>query len=137
MKRIGIIGSRRRNTQKDFEQLEKSFLEIYKDGDEIISGGCSSGGDRYAEILAKKYQVTIKIYYAQWDKLGKGAGFARNTYIARDSDVLISLVADDRLGGAEDTIKKAEKMGKKIILLTSNDSPIIKDPEPSQDIFSV
>lgn len=137
MKRIGIIGSRRRNTQKDFEQLEKSFLEIYKDGDEIISGGCASGGDRYAEILAKKYQVTIKIYYAQWDKIGKGAGFARNTYIARDSDILIALVAGDRTGGAEDTLKKAEKMGKKIILLTSNDSLIIKDPEPTQDIFSV
>ena len=120
MKTIGIIGSRRRTSNKDFAQLEAKFLEIYKDGDELVSGGCPSGGDAWCEILAKKYQAPIKIYYAQWDKLGKGAGFARNTYIARDSDILIALTAHDRLGGAEDTIKKAEKMKKKIILLTDN-----------------
>lgn len=121
MKTIGIIGSRRRDSQGDFKQCEKKFLEIYEDGDQIVSGGCSKGGDRFAEILAKKYQVPIKIYYARWDKLGKGAGFARNTDIARDSEVLIAVVADDRTGGAEDTIKKAEKMHKTIILLTSNE----------------
>lgn len=121
MKTIGIIGSRRRNSQGDFEQCKKKFLEIYEDGDQIVSGGCSRGGDRFAEILAEKYQVPIKIYYAKWDKLGKGAGFARNTDIARDSDVLIAVVANDRTGGAEDTIKKAGKMHKTIILLTSNE----------------
>jgi hypothetical protein len=129
MKTIGIIGSRRRDSQKDFEQCENKFLEIYEEGDEIVSGGCSRGGDRFAEILAKKHQVPIKIYYAQWDKLGKGAGFARNTDIAKDSDVLIAVVASDRTGGAEDTIKKAIKMNKKIIILE-----LIKKDE---DIFEI
>lgn len=128
MKTIGIIGSRRRNTKEDYEQLEKAFLEIYREGDEIVSGGCSSGGDRYAEIIAKKYQIPIKIYYAQWDKLGRGAGFARNTDIARDADVLICLVADDRTGGTEDTIKKAERMGKSIIILSTPKDVISADP---------
>jgi hypothetical protein len=129
MKTIGIIGSRRRDSQKDFEQCENKFLEIYEEGDEIVSGGCSRGGDRFAEILAKKHQVPIKIDYAQWDKLGKGAGFARNTDIAKDSDVLIAVVASDRTGGAEDTIKKAIKMNKKIIILE-----LIKKDE---DIFEI
>lgn len=119
MKKIGIIGSRRRSSKEDFDICEKSFLEIYQQGDEIVSGGCPKGGDRFAEILAKEYQVPIKIYYAQWDKLGRGAGFARNTDIARDSDVIIALVADDRTGGTEDTIKKADKMGKSLIILSS------------------
>lgn len=121
MKTIGIIGSRRRTSKEDYAQLEKKFLEIYKDGDEIVSGGCPLGADSWAESIAKKYQVPIKIYYAQWNKLGKSAGFARNTDIARDSDVLIAVVASDRTGGTEDTIRKAEKMeGKTIIILSDN-----------------
>jgi hypothetical protein len=137
MKTIGIIGSRRRTSNKDFVQLEAKFLEIYKDGDELVSGGCASGGDAWCEILAKKYQVPIKIYYAQWDKLGKGAGFARNTYIARDADILLCVVAGDRTGGTEDTIKKATKMGKKIILLLPDNFDRIEKIEIKEDIFSV
>ena len=117
MKKIGIVGSRRRNSDEDYKLCENKFLEIYESGDELVSGGCWCGGDKFCEIIAKKHQVPIKIYYAQWDKLGKRAGFARNTDIARDSDVLIALVAEDRTGGAEDTVRKAEHMDKKIILL--------------------
>ena len=69
------------------------------------------------EIIAKKYQIPIKIYYAQWNKLGKCAGYARNTDIARDSDILIAVVNKDRKGGTEDTIKKATRMGKRIIIV--------------------
>ena len=123
MKIIGIVGSRRRDSKEDFEQCLEVFFSIYKDGDEIVSGGCPKGGDNFAEIIAKKHQVPIKIYYAQWDKLGKRAGFARNGDIAKNADVLIALVSADRKGGTEDTIKKAEKMGKQIILVSSKESP--------------
>lgn len=112
MKIIGIVGSRSRNSEEDFKACEKVFLSIYKDGDQIVSGGCPKGGDRFAEILAKKYQVPIKIYYAQWNKLGKGAGFARNTDIAKDADELIAVVSSNRKGGTEDTIKKFLKKDK-------------------------
>jgi hypothetical protein len=103
---IGIVGSRRRDSDEDFKQCEKIFLSIYEPGDEIVSGGCPKGADRFAEVLAKKHQTPIKIYYAQWNKLGRGAGFARNTDIARDADELIAVVAEDRKGGTEDTVKK-------------------------------
>jgi len=106
MKVIGIVGSRRRNSKDDYKLMEEKFLEIYEDGDEIVSGGCHKGADAMAQHLAEKHQVTIKIYYAQWNKLERGAGFARNTYIARDSDELIAVVAEDRTGGTEDTVKK-------------------------------
>jgi len=117
MKTIGIIGSRRRDTNQDYDLCIKTFCGLYQPGDEIVSGGCPKGGDSFAEIIAKKAQIPIKIYYAQWNKLGKGAGFARNTNIAEDCDILIALVAADRTGGAEDTIKKATKLGKTIILI--------------------
>jgi len=105
MKKIGIIGSRRRDSEKDFKVCLEKFREIYEEGDEIVSGGCPKGGDSYAERIAKKFGIPIKIYFPDW-RLGKGAGFARNTFIARDSDEIIAVVAEDRTGGTEDTILK-------------------------------
>ena len=67
---IGIVGSRRRADVKDFQKLERKLLEIYTDGDSIVSGGCPKGADRFAEILAKKHQIPIMIHYARWNKLG-------------------------------------------------------------------
>lgn len=104
--KIGIVGSRRRNSQADFLLIEKAFLNIYREGDEIVSGGCPFGGDRFAEMIAKKYQVPIKIHYAKWNIYHNAAGFKRNGDIARDADILIASAAEDRTGGTEDTIKK-------------------------------
>ena len=106
MKTIGIVGSRRRNTSADKTLVYHKFQELYEDGDEIVSGGCPQGADAFAEWIAKVDQVPIKIYYAQWNKLGKRAGFARNGDIAKDADILLACVSSDRTGGTEDTIKK-------------------------------
>jgi len=111
---IGIIGSRRRNTQNDCDLIEKQLINILNSGTfdtfQIVSGGCPKGGDRFAEVLAKKHNLDIIIYPADWKKHGKGAGFIRNTDIARESDVLIACVSVDRTGGTEDTIRKFLKM---------------------------
>lgn len=117
--KIGIIGSRRRDSDKDFKKVNDSFLVHFFEGDEIISGGCPKGGDRFAEKLAELYKVPITIYKADWKKYGKKAGFLRNTDIARESDILIACVSEDRTGGTEDTIKKYKQFhpGKKVILV--------------------
>lgn len=113
MKVIGIIGTRRRDTKEDYKLILEAVRDVMEsDDDEIVSGGCPEGGDRFAEIIAKKYQITIKIYYPQWGKYGKSAGFKRNVLIARDADILIACVAEDRKGGTEDTISKYEALGK-------------------------
>jgi len=106
MKTIGIIGTRRRDAMSDYRKTADKFKEIYEDGDHIVSGGCTRGGDRFAEQIAKSFQVPIMIHYAQWKKLGKAAGFIRNKDIAKDSDVLIACVSPDRTGGTEHTIVK-------------------------------
>lgn len=118
MKTIGIIGSRRRDSKEDLELCRKTFLEIYEEGeDSLVSGGCPKGGDRFCQIFAEEYGIPIKIHYAEWDKYGKAAGFKRNAYIAKDADVLICVVAEDRIGGTENTIATATKLGKRIILV--------------------
>lgn len=104
MKHIGIIGSRRRNETDDYLLVEKAFFKIYKPGDWIVSGGCSKGGDRFAEMIAKSCGIPILIFYPAWKTLGRGAGFARNSQIAYHSDVLIACVASDRTGGTENAI---------------------------------
>lgn len=112
MKKIGIIGTRRRDKMRDYRKVANQFKEIYEDGDIIVSGGCSQGGDRFAEQIARGLEIPIMIHYARWKKHGKAAGFIRNGDIAKDSDVLIACVSEDRTGGTEDTIKKFKKLGK-------------------------
>ena len=123
MKKIGIVGTRSRNTEKDFNKVYNAFDKIYEDGDWIVSGGCPKGGDYFAELIAKKKGVPILIFYPNWIKYKKAAGFIRNTYIAEESDILIACVANDRIGGTEDTIKKFLK---KLFVDTDNGRGIRK-----------
>jgi hypothetical protein len=114
--KIGIVGSRRRNKGSDFAALVSIFKEIYKEGDTIVSGGCPTGGDRFAQELAEKVGYTITIHYPNKKRDGIPACFfIRNTKIAEDCDVLIAIVSKDRTGGTEDTVKKVLAMGKKVI----------------------
>lgn len=117
MKVIGIVGSRRRATPQDMRIVAEAFGAVYEEGDSIVSGGCPTGGDNFAEVIARHQQIPIKIWYAQWRRFGKSAGFQRNGDIARDADVLIACVAEDRTGGTEDTIEKFEKKGTKAIVV--------------------
>lgn len=117
--KIGIIGTRRRNTRADFQAVHDEFLKHFnrKRYDWIVSGGCPKGGDSFAEKIAKDYGITILIHYPRWYPDGKynsKAGFERNTLIAYHSDILIACVHLDRTGGTEDTINKYLKLCEKI-----------------------
>jgi hypothetical protein len=122
--KIGIVGSRRRNTEDDLkilgEFLEKiltSYSEEYKVI--LVSGGCAKGADHFAEILNKVFELPpMIIHYPNKADLPdepqtkdfRRINFARNTLIAIDSDILIAMVAPDRLGGTENTIKTFKRL---------------------------
>jgi len=127
MKTIGIVGSRRRDTLDDLLKCGAIFSEMYEDGDRIVSGGCPAGGDRFAEIIAEMVGATeengrLIIHRPVKPPPGSPryaytkANYARNTLIANDADVLIGVVAEDRKGGTENTIKTFEKRGLKAVL---------------------
>ena len=107
--KLGIVGSRRRNTKEDKNLIEERIFELTPEL--IISGGCKKGADRFAELLAKEIDIPMKIFYPKLPL--KGAPYfefakayhARNKLIADKSDMLIALVAPDRKGGTESTIK--------------------------------
>jgi len=108
MKTIGIVGSRRRYSARDLLKVQEVFCQIYEPGDRICSGMCSKGADQFAALLSDIWDANPIWHWANWN-LGRWAGFARNTDIAKDSDILIACVAEDRRGGTEDTIKKFKK----------------------------
>lgn len=118
---LGVVGSRRRNTEEDLILLENwitNYLSQHQDEQVIlVSGGCPKGADHFAEVIAEKLGLDMLIHYPFWEKYGKSAGFRRNTYIVDDSDELVALPSPDRKGGTEDTIAKAEKQRKKVTLL--------------------
>lgn len=118
-KTIGIIGTRRRDDKTSEKKVWRAFKKVYKKGDTICSGLCPKGADRFAVVFAKKLDAKTLWFPADWKKHGRAAGFIRNTDIAKESDVLIACVAEDRKGGTEDTIKKFIKFHgpKKLIIV--------------------
>jgi len=122
MKRIGIIGTRKRNGASSFLKVESKFFELYEEGDIIVSGGCKIGGDSFAEEIAEKNGIPILIIYPNYKKYGRGAPIVRNGPVAEASDIVIACVVapEDGLdeilkrkkGGTEDTLKKYLKQGK-------------------------
>lgn len=120
---IGIIGSRRRDSDIDFKVVMDQFRKYYNDGDKICSGGCPKGGDRFAEKIAGMMGLTrdnehLIIYRPEPVPKGSPkyeyakAFYERNTLVAMDSDILIACVDPSRTGGTEDTIKKWKKFHK-------------------------
>jgi len=134
---IGVVGSRRRNSYSDikkiYDELDKRVEEYGIGNITLVSGGCNRGGDRFAEWyqndaglpnpMVIHYPDKTNPVYLGMVKQNHRAAYAiiayeRNTLIARDSDELIALVASDRKGGTEDTIRKYLKFGKtKLTLL--------------------
>jgi len=126
MKKIIIIGSRRRDTPEDFQQVYDQFKKYYEPGDIIVSGGCPKGGDHFAEIIASRLGMTEdngKLILHRPIKPPKGspyyefarANYERNTLVAREGDedsIVIACCALDRTGGTEDTIKKIRQIGR-------------------------
>lgn len=125
---IGIIGSRRRNEKEDYEVILNEFKKWYKEGDKICSGGCKKGGDKFAEMIAQKMGLTeengeliihrpkpVPKNSPRWAYAK--ANYERNTLVAKDSDVLIATVSNDRKGGTEDTIKKFLRFRKDPVFL--------------------
>ncbi len=111
--KVAIIGNRTfRNRDFFFQKMSKVKEEF--NIDKIISGG-AKGADTFGELFAVKNNIPIEIFYPDWDKYGKGAGFIRNSLIIENSDLIIAFW-DESSNGTKDSIKKGEKNKKKIII---------------------
>lgn len=118
--KIGIVGSRRRNSLNDRQMildLVRDLKTKFGEKLELVSGGCRTGADNYAEDASRIHVVKMKIFLpvgnvkSKWEF--RVAAFARNRQIAEYSDVLFAQVSSDRTGGTENTIAHAVELGKR------------------------
>ena len=84
----------------------------------IVSGG-AFGADKLAERYAKEKEIETLIFLPDWKKYGKTAGFVRNTHIINNADLVVAFW-DEQSKGCEDSLKKAEKLNKKVLIITFN-----------------
>jgi hypothetical protein len=73
----------------DYEKLKTFCEEILSDKTDIeIVSGKAKGADSLGEEYAKEKNYPVKEFPADW-KLGRGAGYIRNTQMANYANVLI------------------------------------------------
>nr|DAS83404.1 MAG TPA: Protein of unknown function (DUF2493) [Caudoviricetes sp.] len=106
--KLAIIGSR---TFTDSELAWNTYknLPFLDQVTQIVSGG-AKGADSIAELLAKWSGKEIIVYYPDWDKYGKQAGFIRNRLIINDSDCVLAFW-DLKSKGTLNSIQLATKKG--------------------------
>lgn len=78
----------------------------------VVSGG-AQGPDSIAADKATDLGVTVIVHLPNWATLGKIAGFARNSLIVADADIVVAFW-DGQSRGTNDTITKARKAGKPV-----------------------
>lgn len=86
--RIIIAGSRDFN---DFEMLFKNVETIQNEiitkrndiSEVVIISGTARGADKLGELYAERTNLKIKRFPADWNNLGKRAGYVRNAEMAK------------------------------------------------------
>ncbi len=88
--KLAIVGSRRFNDySKMLGIVRNDYLHFGLE--EIISGG-AKGADTLAEQIAKELGVPFKVFPAEWNRFGKGAGFIRNKLIEESATDCLAFV---------------------------------------------
>lgn len=115
--RIAVVGSRSRTDRHTVEDYVRSL-----DADDVIvSGGCK-GPDLWAEEAAKANGLAVDVHLpnlAGVRNRGEASRryYERNQKVVDAADLVVALVAADRKGGTEDTIRRAVQAGKPVIIL--------------------
>jgi hypothetical protein len=104
-----IAGSR---SAGSYNELLKALAGIDWTPTQIISGG-ARGADRLGEEWARKNNVRLRRFPADWDRHGKRAGYLRNAQMLQHADALVALWDGESRGTAH-MIRSARKRGLKI-----------------------
>jgi predicted Rossmann fold nucleotide-binding protein DprA/Smf involved in DNA uptake len=111
--KLGVIGSR---LFDNYEFVKGKILENFdvRTIDAIVSGG-AKGVDTLGEKFADEFHLKKDITKPDWKKYGKGAAFIRNQEIVDHAKELIAFPIRES-GGTWDTIRKARKSGKRVVV---------------------
>lgn len=139
---VGIVGSRRRKSNEDFRKLVDKLTRLERKDDDlikkIVTGDCDEGGDEFARSIADAFGYELEVKHIIDPDSGEPMDFKKhrwfnyfrmcNIFYKRDEEIakepldyLLALVAPDRTGGTEYTIKQFKKYHKdwedKLIIL--------------------
>lgn len=114
--RVGIVGSRRCTNRNAVESLVWRLPE----GTVVVSGG-AKGPDKWAEIAAKARRLDTLIFLPDLGNVRHRGEvtrryYERNQTVVDHCDVLHAFVSEDRKGGTEDTIRRAQAKGIDVII---------------------
>ena len=113
--RLGIVGSRE---FLDYPLLA-STVDTYVEENKITVEKIVSGGSRGADSLAARYALEHNYFLLEFKPnymlYGRGAPLQRNTTIVENSDIILAFVTPSSIG-TWDTIRKAQKAGKDVII---------------------
>jgi hypothetical protein len=89
---------------------------------EIVSGG-ARGADRLGEAFAWENSLKLRVFRADWEKLGKIAGFVRNeemaVYASQDDDLgVLAAFWDGKSEGTGNMIDLAFRYGLKVYVFS-------------------
>lgn len=110
---LAIVGSR---IFEDYKMLKQTVDEIRMRFNvvKIVSGG-ARGADSLGERYAKENNIETLIFYPDWTKHGKKAGFLRNVTIVDNSDMILAFW--DRVSnGTKHTITIANAKNKRVLI---------------------
>ena len=112
--KLAVVGSRNFN---NYDILKSKLDQIHKivPVTLIISGG-AKGADTLSERWAAENKIETKIFYPDWDKYGKKAGYLRNDDIIFNCDVAVAFW-DGKSKGTLSSINLA-KMHNKFYIIT-------------------
>ena len=82
----------------------------------IITGG-ADGIDALAEQIADKKRISKLVLRPQYELYGRGAPLKRNEKMVELCDMAL-IVWDGHSRGTEYTLRYAERLGKKVVLVT-------------------
>jgi hypothetical protein len=110
---IKLIVAGCRDYDNYFVVHEELFKLNLKPGKVEIVSGHASGVDSLGERFAKDHDLDLKLFPADWDGLGKKAGYVRNEQMAQYGDALLAFW-DGKSKGTKHMIDLATKHGLKV-----------------------
>lgn len=98
--------------------LEPILGDEWDFGDlQIVSGG-AKGADASGEAFAKLHGCGLKMFPADWDKYGKGAGHMRNKQMANYADAALIFMNKEPSPGSSNMLAWMAVLGKPFMVVT-------------------
>jgi predicted Rossmann fold nucleotide-binding protein DprA/Smf involved in DNA uptake len=109
--KIAVVGSR---DFANLSEVREYARQLVTDGHSIVTGG-ARGVDQMAQRASEELGVGAIVFAPDYKSHGKGAPFIRNAQIVAEADRVVAFW-DGESAGTLDTIRKAVKAGKTVVI---------------------